>query len=102
MWRVHASFEKTNGFFYIRTLNNEHTCDVAIRTGKHARMTSNLVSGPILEVVSAKPLTRLVDVVKETKDKYGVSISYNCGWLSVEKAKCSTFGDSCLSFDQLR
>ncbi|CAL5422570.1 unnamed protein product [Camellia sinensis] len=99
MWRVHASVEKTNGFFYIRTLNNEHTCGVAVRMSKHLRMTSSFVSGLILEEVSAKPLTRPVDVVKEMKDKYGVSISYNCGWLGVEKAKCSTYGDSCLSFD---
>ncbi|KAL7180346.1 hypothetical protein ACSBR1_043537 [Camellia fascicularis] len=65
-------------------------------------MTSSLVSGLILEEVSAKPLTRPVDVVKEMKNKYGVSISYSCGWLGVEKAKCSTYGDSCLSFNQLR
>lgn len=102
MWRVHALVEKTNGFFYIRTLNNEHTCSVAVRTSKHTRMTSSLVSGLILEELSAKPLTRPVDVVKEMKDKYGVSISYNCGWLWVEKAKCSTYKNSCLSFDQLR
>ena len=76
-------------------------CGVAVRTSKHSRMTFSLVSGLILEEVNAKPLTHPMDVVKEMKDKYGVSISYNCGWLGVEKAKCSTYGDSCLSFDQL-
>ena len=77
MWHIHTSVEKTNGFFYIRTLNNEHTYGVAVHTSKHARMTSSLVSGLILEEISAKPLTHLVDVIKEIKDKYGVSISYN-------------------------
>ena len=63
MWCVHAAVENTNGFFYIRTLKNEHTCGMAVRTSKHVRMTSSLVSGLILEEVSSKPLTHLVDVV---------------------------------------
>lgn len=30
-WRVHASIEKANGYFYIRKLCNEHNCGAAIR-----------------------------------------------------------------------
>ena len=86
MWRVHASVEKTNWFFYIMTMNNEHTCGVAVRTSKLARMTSSLVSGLILEEVSAKPLTRPVDVVKEMKDKYGSqSVIIVVGWRLIKQ-----------------
>lgn len=32
LWRVHASLESANNFFYIRILHDEHTCGAAVRT----------------------------------------------------------------------
>ena len=44
-WKVHGKVFKPNGYFYIRTLNDVHTCGVAVCTTSHSRMTSNLISG---------------------------------------------------------
>ncbi|KAL7196674.1 hypothetical protein ACSBR1_036649 [Camellia fascicularis] len=64
LWRVHASLESANNFFYIRTLHDEHTCGAAVRTSKNSRMNSNLVASLIVNEVRGNPQTRPIDVVR--------------------------------------
>ncbi|XP_028082206.1 uncharacterized protein LOC114283543 [Camellia sinensis] len=94
--------KNANGFFYIRKLNNVHTCGVEVRTMTHSRMSSDLVADLIVEGVRNNPLTRPVHVVQDFKLGYGLRVSYRQAWLGVEKAKCEIFGDYLMSFDQLR
>ncbi|KAL7211788.1 hypothetical protein ACSBR2_014615 [Camellia fascicularis] len=102
MWNVHSRVENANGFFYIRKLNNVHTCGVEVRTMNHSRMSSDFVADLIVEGVRDNPLTRPVHVVWDFKLGYGLRVSYRQAWLGVEKAKCEIFGKYLMSFDQLR
>ncbi|KAL7239577.1 hypothetical protein ACSBR2_005471 [Camellia fascicularis] len=102
MWNVHGRVENANGFFYIRKLNNVHTCGAEVRTMTHSRMSSDLVVDLIVEGVRDNPLTRPVHVVRDFKLGYGLRVSYRQAWLGVKKAKDEIFGDYLMSFDQLR
>ncbi|KAK9291102.1 hypothetical protein L1049_009289 [Liquidambar formosana] len=102
MWRVYATLQKINGYFYIRTLNNVHTCGAAVRTTKNSRMSSELVASLIRDKVRDKPLTRPTDVVYDFKVNYGLDITYHHAWWGVERAKNELFGHQSLSFDLLR
>ncbi|KAL7172800.1 hypothetical protein ACSBR2_032302 [Camellia fascicularis] len=102
LWRVHASLESANNFFYIRTLHDEHTCGAAVRTSKNSRMSLNLVASLIVNEVREYPQTRPIDVVRQFTDQYGLTITYNHAWLGVEKARTTTFGDFSMSYDEIR
>ncbi|KAK9273681.1 hypothetical protein L1049_018491 [Liquidambar formosana] len=102
MWHVYATLQKINGYFYIRTLNNVHTCGAAVRTTKNSRMSSELVASLIRDKVRDKPLTRPTDVVYDFKVNYGLDITYHHAWWGVERAKNELFGHQSLSFDLLR
>eukprot|EP00268_Persea_americana_P018504 TRINITY_DN19243_c0_g2_i1.p1 TRINITY_DN19243_c0_g2~~TRINITY_DN19243_c0_g2_i1.p1 ORF type:complete len:222 (+),score=40.46 TRINITY_DN19243_c0_g2_i1:1903-2568(+) len=43
-WRVHASLEKSSGFFCIRSFFNENTCGATVCTSKSSRITSEIVA----------------------------------------------------------
>ncbi|KAL7218919.1 hypothetical protein ACSBR2_012062 [Camellia fascicularis] len=102
LWRVHASLESVNNFFYIRTLHDEHSCGAAVRTSKNSRMSSNLVASLIINEVRENPQTRPIDVVRQFTYQYGLTITYNHAWLGVEKAMTTTFGDFSMSYDEIR
>ena len=101
-WFVVATLQRVNGWFYIKKLNNEHTCGVAARTTKNKRLTSNLVGGLIVDNVRQKPDTRPIDVKSMFHTDYGLTISYDQAWMGVEKARGMLFGDHSLSYQQLR
>ena len=50
-WFVHASLDKTNGFFYIRALVNGHNCGSTFRTARSFRMSSELICSKIVKRV---------------------------------------------------
>ena len=102
MWRIKASVEKKNNFFYIRSLNNVHTCGATVRTAKHKRMGSDIVADLIVKKVREKPMISATDIVKYFLDDYGLSISYYHAWLGIERSRNQLFGNHLLSFDQLR
>ncbi|KAL7178937.1 hypothetical protein ACSBR1_042330 [Camellia fascicularis] len=95
MWNVHGRVENANRFFYIRKLNNVHTCGAEVRTMNHSRMSFDLVADLIVECVRHSPLTCPIHVVWDFKLGYGLR-------LGIEKAKGDIFGDYLMSFDQLR
>ncbi|KAK9284049.1 hypothetical protein L1049_012309 [Liquidambar formosana] len=102
MWRVNATLQKINGYFYIRSLNNIHTCGAAIRTTKNSRMSSELVASLIRDKVRDKPLTRPTDIVYDFKESYGLDITYHHAWWGVDRAKNELFGHQSLLYDLLR
>ncbi|KAK9290875.1 hypothetical protein L1049_009053 [Liquidambar formosana] len=85
-WQVHTRIEHANGWFYIRQLNNVHICGAVVRTTKHNRMGSDIVSSEMVEVVRDKPLLSAVEVWRDFKRKYGLDISYTNAWMGIEKA----------------
>ena len=101
-WHVNATLQRVNGFFYIRKLQNQHTCGVALRTTQNKRMSSNLIADLIVDNVRENMNTRPTEVVSDFRSSYGLAISYDQALLGVEKAKAMLFGDFSLSYDQLR
>ncbi|XP_028058102.1 uncharacterized protein LOC114261980, partial [Camellia sinensis] len=94
MWNVHGRVENANGFFYIKKLNNVHTCGAEIRTMTHSRMSFDLVVDLIVESVRDNPLTRPVHVVRDFKLGYGlrlrwyVDVAKSCNSGSYNKFEC--------------
>ncbi|BFG25049.1 hypothetical protein CerSpe_113230 [Prunus speciosa] len=55
-WRVHATLNSTNGFFYIKDLKNEHTCRGRVRSCQNVFMGSKIVSSVVADQLRTKPL----------------------------------------------
>ncbi|KAK9292967.1 hypothetical protein L1049_020949 [Liquidambar formosana] len=102
MWHVHAALLKINNFFYIKALNNVHSCGSAVRTTNNSRVSSQLVATLIREKIRDKPLHRPVDVIYDMKEHYGIDITYHHAWWGVKRAKKNLFGDQSMSYDLLR
>lgn len=100
-WRVHAILNRANEFFYIKSLNNEHTCRRRIRNGKSVLMGSKIVSTIVAEQIRSKPLVKPIEIVKDFKLNYGLDISYYNAWKGKEMAKVQVHGDEESSYTQL-
>ncbi|XP_028102064.1 uncharacterized protein LOC114301307 [Camellia sinensis] len=87
---------------YVIQSGFQFTYGMDVRTSKNPRVSSDLVSSTISEIVRNKPLTWPCEVVAILKRDYGLDVSYHVVWLGVEKAKAVIHGDHSLSFDQLR
>ncbi|XP_028071617.1 uncharacterized protein LOC114273983 [Camellia sinensis] len=46
-WLVHGRVQTCNGYFYLKRLNNLHSCGAVVRTGKNNRLNSELVCNVI-------------------------------------------------------
>ena len=101
-WCVHASLEKSSGFFCIRSFYNEHTCGAAVHTSKSSRISSEIVANLMVNHIREKPLTRSIDVVHHFHSNYGLTITYHHEWWGVERVRNKLYGDTSLSFDHLR
>ncbi|KAK9286928.1 hypothetical protein L1049_015336 [Liquidambar formosana] len=55
-WHVQAVAHPGNNNFYVSKLNRVHTCGAAVRTSKHPKMGSDIVSSEFIDVVREKPL----------------------------------------------
>ncbi|CAL8169562.1 unnamed protein product [Prunus armeniaca] len=100
-WRVHASLCPANGFFYIRSLNNEHTCKGRIRERTSSMMSSKIVSSVLVDQIQSTPLIKPIEIVKDFKKNYGLDISYHNAWYGKELAKKRVHGDESLSYKHL-
>ncbi|XP_050379429.1 protein FAR1-RELATED SEQUENCE 6-like [Argentina anserina] len=101
LWNVHATLDRSNDFFYIRRLNNEHTCSSRIRDGRSPSMGSKIVSLVLANQIRTNPLIRPVEVVKDFKRNYGLDISYYNAWKGKEMAKNDVHGDDEQSYKRL-
>lgn len=100
-WRIFGALCQANGFFYIRTLNNVHTCTSSIRGPKSKMMSSKIISSVIMDQIREKPTMTPADIVKNFKQKYGLDISYRIAWHGKKLAKNTVHGDESLSYRQL-
>ncbi|XP_012838824.1 PREDICTED: uncharacterized protein LOC105959301 [Erythranthe guttata] len=101
MWRIHASLQKANGFFYIRTFEKHHTCGASFGSSSKNRLTSDLISGLIMNAVRIKPEMAPNDVVLNVKLYYGIDISYFVAWKALAAGKHHVFGDATTSYSYL-
>ena len=100
-WRIHASNELVNGFFYIRKFEKQHKCGYVVRKSKHPRVNSKLVGELMEEKIRREPLFKPGKVVGDIKQRYGLDIAYHHAWLGVENARRCIYGDHSQSFDKL-
>ncbi|KAM1751061.1 hypothetical protein FF1_009174 [Malus domestica] len=100
-WRVYASVCRLNGFFYIKTLNNVHTCTGVNREEKSKMMNAKIVSSILVDQIRGKPSIKPVDIVKDFKQNYGLDIPYHTAWYAKEMAKSEVHGDESSSYSRL-
>ena len=102
LWSIHGRVDKSNKCFYIRKLNNEHTCGTVFRTTNNSRASSSIIGSLIASDMQSKPLKPPIDVVSDINRNYGLTITYRRAWLGVEKARGNVFGNYGLSYNNLR
>lgn len=90
-----------NGFFYIRSLNNVHTCTSDYEKQKTRSMGSKVISSLLVDQIREKPMIKPKDIVMDFKQKYGLDISYHGARRGKELAKSEVHGDETLSYNQL-
>ncbi|CAN6719046.1 unnamed protein product [Malus baccata var. baccata] len=100
-WHVFASVCRLNGFFYIKTLTNVHTCTGANREEKSKMMSARIVSSVLVDQIWEKQSIKIVDIVKDFKQNYGLDIPYHTAWCAKEMAKSEVHGDESSSYSRL-
>ncbi|BFG27154.1 hypothetical protein CerSpe_134280 [Prunus speciosa] len=100
-WHVHAVNSNVNGFFYIKNLNNVHSCTGLIREKSNKAMGSRLVSSIVKDKVRSNPLVRPIELLTDLKENYGLDIPYHVAWYGKESATKDLHGDEGLSYAHL-
>ncbi|XP_021833443.1 uncharacterized protein LOC110773249 [Prunus avium] len=100
-WHVHAVNSNVNGFFYIKNLNNIHSCTGLIRKKRNKAMGSRLVSSIVKDKVRSNPLVRPIELITDLKENYGLDIPYHVAWYGKESATKDLHGDEELSYAHL-
>ncbi|XP_012832963.1 PREDICTED: uncharacterized protein LOC105953830 [Erythranthe guttata] len=101
MWRILASIEHTNGFFYIRRYVKHHTCGSGFATSSKKRLTSDIIAELVMCEVTSKPGWVANDVVVHAKLHFGIDISYYVGWRTIQASREHIFGDHTTSYSYL-
>ncbi|CAL2227495.1 unnamed protein product [Prunus armeniaca] len=100
-WHVDAVKSNVNGFFYIKNLNNAHSCSGLIREKINKAMGSRLVSSIVKDKVRSNPLVRPIELITDLKENYGLDIPYHVAWYGKESATKDLHGDEELSYAHL-
>ncbi|CAL2238331.1 unnamed protein product [Prunus armeniaca] len=100
-WHVHVVKSNVNGFFYIKNLNNAHSCSGLIREKRNKAMGSRLVSSIVKDKVRSNPLVRPIELITDLKENYGLDIPYHVAWYGKESATKDLHGDEELSYAHL-
>ena len=100
-WYVHASICKSNGYFYLNKLINEHTCTGVIRHHNHKRLGANVVSTIVSNKVRSDPLIKPKEIVKYLKQDYGFDIRYHIAYRGKEAANRILHGNEGKAYSQL-
>ncbi|CAL8114057.1 unnamed protein product [Prunus armeniaca] len=87
-WHVHAVKSNVNGFFYIKNLNNAHSCSGLIREKRNKAMGSRLVSSIVKDKVRSNPLVRPIELIIDLKENYGLDIPLSCCVASNVRSHC--------------
>ncbi|CAL2237236.1 unnamed protein product [Prunus armeniaca] len=100
-WHVHVVKSNVNGFFYIKNLNNAHSCSGLIREKRNKAMGSRLVSSIVKDKVRSNPLVGPIELITDLKENYGLDIPYHVAWYGKESATKDLHGDEELSYAPL-
>ncbi|XP_020426572.1 uncharacterized protein LOC109950842 [Prunus persica] len=100
-WHVHAVKSNVNGIFYIKNLNNTHSCNGLIREKRNKAMGSCLVSSIVKDKVRSNPLVRAIELIIDLKENYGLDIPYHVAWYGKESTTKDLHGDEELSYAHL-
>ncbi|CAN6583273.1 unnamed protein product [Malus baccata var. baccata] len=93
--------EKGFRLFYIKSLNNVHTCKARFRDKKSIKMGSKIVASVLVDEIRTNPIVRPINVVRDFKKNYGIAISYYNAWYGIELATMKVHGDDTQSYRQL-
>ncbi|XP_008241210.1 PREDICTED: uncharacterized protein LOC103339655 [Prunus mume] len=98
---VHAVKSNVNGFFYIKNLNNVHSCSGLIHEKRNKATGSRLVSSIVKNKVCSNPLVRPIELITDLKENYELDIPYHVAWYGKESATKDLHGDEELSYAHL-
>ncbi|XP_012853661.1 PREDICTED: uncharacterized protein LOC105973186 [Erythranthe guttata] len=101
MWRIHASIEHANGYFYIRRYVKHHTCGSGFATSSKKRLTLDIIADLVMCEVRSKPGWVANDVVVHAKLHFGIDISYYVGWRTIQASREHIFGSHTSSYSYL-
>ncbi|XP_012851519.1 PREDICTED: uncharacterized protein LOC105971214 [Erythranthe guttata] len=101
MWRIHASIEHANGFFYIRRYVKHHTCGCGFPTSSKKRLTFDIIAELMMSELRSKPEWVANDVVVHAKLHFCIDISYYVCWRTIQASKEHIFGDYTTSYSYL-
>lgn len=100
-WHVNGYTCSTNGFFYVRKLDNVYTCKVVLRTQSNALVGSYIVKSCIEDDVRLNPSMTPKEIIQNFKDNYGFDITYIVAYKAKELAKESTYGCATDSYNMI-
>ncbi|XP_024178103.2 uncharacterized protein LOC112184036 [Rosa chinensis] len=100
-WYINASLCPANNFFYIRQLNNVHTCSGVLRQQKHKLLSSTIVKTLINDEFRGNPSLKAHDIMDRLKNNYGLDITYRVAWKGKEKAMKELHGSDEDSYSML-
>ncbi|KAM1464420.1 hypothetical protein ACFX2K_043631 [Malus domestica] len=101
VWLVHAILNRPSRLFYIKSLNNVHTCKARFHDKKSIKMGSKIVASVLVDEIRTNPIVRSIDVVRDFKKNYGIAFSYYNAWYGIELAMMKVHGDDTQSYRQL-
>ncbi|XP_012833673.1 PREDICTED: uncharacterized protein LOC105954548 [Erythranthe guttata] len=100
-WRIHASVDKSNNYFYIRNYNNNHRCGMFFGTASKKRITSDVIMELIDGYIRTMPAITPRQIQAQIKEHYGLDITYYVSWRSTDGGRDKIFGDHGLSYSYL-
>ncbi|XP_062009771.1 uncharacterized protein LOC133726269 [Rosa rugosa] len=92
-WSIRALKNKVNGFFYIKKLNNVHTCKGVLRQQKSKLLGSHVVKSEIANELKSNPQLKPKEIVSRFKHSFGLEVSYRTAWYGKELARKAVHGD---------
>ncbi|KAL6129676.1 hypothetical protein ACLB2K_073025 [Fragaria x ananassa] len=100
-WHVRALKCAVNDFFYIKELDNNHTCKGVLREQTSSHLGSHVVKSEISNELKANPTLKPRQIMDRFKHSFGLDISYRSAWYARELARKDVHGDDGNSYSQL-
>ncbi|XP_040372885.1 uncharacterized protein LOC112195144 [Rosa chinensis] len=100
-WSIRALKNKVNGFFYIKKLDNVHTCKGVLRQQKSKLLGSHVVKSEIANELKSNPQLKPKEIVSRFKHSFGLDVSYRTAWYGKELARKAVHGHDGDSYSQL-
>ncbi|XP_062021203.1 uncharacterized protein LOC133737714 [Rosa rugosa] len=79
-WSIRALKNNVNDFFYIKKLNNVHTCKGVLRQQKSKLLGSHVVKSEIANELKSNPQLKPKEIVSRFKHSFGLDVSYRTAY----------------------